>query len=122
MAIAGSGGRDGFRLRAAALTGVQAGSRQHEPYLQRRGGARLRPESADEALAWATAPLHATSSLLIPAANGFLAFDYLIDAADKDRVPGEAIKVLISIATPSEALNPASWETTTSRPSSCGTA
>jgi hypothetical protein len=61
--------------------------RMHEPYLRARGGERLGPEPAQTALEWATTPLYATSSLLLPAGDGFLAFDYLIDAAGKDRVP-----------------------------------
>jgi hypothetical protein len=79
--------------------------RLHEPYLRRRGGERLRPEPAESAFAWAATPLHATSSLLLPSANGYLAFDYLIDAADKDRVPAEALDVLINFATPGEAID-----------------
>jgi len=77
----------------------------HKPYLQRRGGERLRPESMDSAITWATTPLYATSSLLIPSDDGFLAFDYLIDTADKDRIPAEALEMLIPIATPGEALD-----------------
>ncbi len=77
----------------------------HEPYLQRRGGPRLHPEIIEAAAAWATTPLYATSSLLVPADGGFLAFDYLIDAAAKDRVPPESMQVLIEFATPEEALD-----------------
>lgn len=79
--------------------------RLHEPYLERRGGDRLRPEPVESALAWAVTPLHATSSLLLPGGGGFLAFDYLIDAADKDRVPADAVDVLVSFATPGEAID-----------------
>ena len=61
----------------------------------------LRPEPLTAAMTWATTPLHATSSLLLPAAgNRFLAFDYLIDAADKVPVPAEAVNSLIGFATP----------------------
>jgi hypothetical protein len=77
----------------------------HEPYLRRRGGERPRPEAEDAAMAWATTPLYATSSLLMPADGGFLAFDYLIDAVDKERMPAEALDALIAIATPGEALD-----------------
>lgn len=38
----------------------------HQPYLTARGGVLLRPEPLQQALCWATTPLHATSSLLIP--------------------------------------------------------
>ena len=77
----------------------------HEPYLLARGGERLRPEPAQAALEWATAPLYATSSLLLPAQDGFMAFDYLIDAADKDRVPPQALDALIAFSTPQESLD-----------------
>jgi hypothetical protein len=77
----------------------------HEPYLLARGGERLRPETARAALEWATAPLYATSSLLLPAEDGFMAFDYLIDAADKDRVPPQALDALIAFSTPQESLD-----------------
>jgi len=57
-------------------------------YLDERGGGRLRPESFDDALRWATERVYATSSLLIPTSDsygsGFLAFDYLVEAAEKD--------------------------------------
>lgn len=79
--------------------------RMHEPYLRARGGERLRPEPAQAALEWATTPLYATSSLLLPAGDGFLAFDYLIDAADKDRVPPQALGALIAFSTPHESLD-----------------
>lgn len=44
--------------------------RLHAPYLAARGGERLRPEPVPDALAWATRPLYATSSLLIPSDGG----------------------------------------------------
>ncbi len=77
----------------------------HEPYLQARGGERLRPESTAAAVEWATSPLYATSSLLLPAEGGFLAFDYLIDAIGKDRVPPQALDALIAFSTPQESLD-----------------
>ena len=79
--------------------------RMHEPYLRARGGERLRPEPAQTALEWATTPLYATSSLLLPAGDGFLAFDYLIDAAGKDPVPPQALEALIAFSTPQESLD-----------------
>lgn len=85
----------------------------HEPYLRNRGGELLRPEPMDTALAWATTPLHATSSLLLPSeGEGFLAFDYLIDAIDKSAMPAEALDGLISHATPDEAMDiaDAAWQ------------
>ena len=78
----------------------------HEPYLLGRGGALLRPEPAPDALAWAATPLHATSGLLVPAEDGmFLAFDYLIDGIPRQPVPASALDVMISYATPEEAMN-----------------
>ncbi|TWP50617.1 hypothetical protein FKR81_18525 [Lentzea tibetensis] len=69
----------------------------HESYLQRRGGLRLRPESIDEAVAWATSPLRATSSLLLPDDNGgYLAFDYLIDAVERKTIPADAFEAFIA--------------------------
>jgi eukaryotic-like serine/threonine-protein kinase len=77
----------------------------HRPYLRLRGGEQLRPEDEDAALTWATTPLFATSSLLVPGDGGLLAFDYLIDAIDKQRMPAEAVNVLTAFATPGEALD-----------------
>jgi len=77
-------------------------TRLHVPYLAARGADRLRPESVEEALAWATTPLYATSSLLLPS-DGFLAFDYLIDAIERDPIPAAALDELIPFATPDEA-------------------
>ncbi|MCL7494851.1 tetratricopeptide repeat protein [Streptomyces sp. MCA2] len=52
----------------------------HEHYLQEKGGMRLRPEKFEEAISWATSPLHATTSLLVPYEAGtYKAFDYLVD-------------------------------------------
>lgn len=80
-------------------------ARLHKPYLARRGGELLRPERLEEALRWATTPLHAASSLLLPATNGeFVAFDYLIDAVEKDPIPPDALSTLLTGATPEEAM------------------
>ncbi|WP_329244723.1 tetratricopeptide repeat protein [Streptomyces canus] len=52
----------------------------HEYYLQQNGGMRLRPEPFEQAISWATDPLHATTSLLVPyEAGSYKAFDYLVD-------------------------------------------
>jgi eukaryotic-like serine/threonine-protein kinase len=84
---------------------VKVLERLHQPYLRERGGERLRPEPFAAALEWALTPLHATSSLLLPADdNAVLAFDYLIDAVEKAPVPDEALDVLIGFTTPEEAL------------------
>jgi hypothetical protein len=89
------GGPRGAALVKAAIDARLAGYRQpvplpllrdlHEVYLRAWGGAALRPESWDNALAWATQPLHATSSLLEPTDDdGYLAFDYVVDEAARD--------------------------------------
>ncbi|MET7575317.1 tetratricopeptide repeat protein [Streptomyces sp. NPDC005492] len=96
----------------------------HEHYLRQRGGARLRPESWEQALAWATRAVYATTGLLMPdgpdqavyATTGLLmpdgpdhyvAFDYLPDAVDADPtaapIPGETWQELIGQAEPAEA-------------------
>lgn len=55
----------------------------HEHYVAERPLAR--PGTWENALAWATQPLHATSSLLGPAGDDrYLAFDYLVDAAARN--------------------------------------
>jgi hypothetical protein len=81
-------------------------TRVAQSLLDERGGTLLRPEPLSEALAWATAPLHATSSLLLPhPAGGHLAFDYLVDALPKLPPPPAAIAALVEFATPDEAID-----------------
>lgn len=77
----------------------------HEHYLTARGGIRLRPEPWEAALAWATTPLFATSSLLIPDERRegcYTVFDYLADARDADpdaeAVPARTWTLLIDAA------------------------
>ncbi|MDQ7808262.1 hypothetical protein Q5425_31400 [Amycolatopsis sp. A133] len=75
----------------------------HEAYLGQRGGHRLRPEPVADAIDWATTPLHATSSLLIPGGDGLLiAFDYLIDAIARESIPADALAAFIDAAQPEE--------------------
>jgi eukaryotic-like serine/threonine-protein kinase len=85
----------------------------HEVYLRAWGGAALRPDPWDTALAWATQPLHATSSLLEPADDGYLAFDYLVDEAARDPttppIPDATWKALIQHAEPADAVEIA-WQ------------
>ncbi|MFG2254914.1 hypothetical protein [Streptomyces mirabilis] len=82
----------GAALVAAAVDARRAGyhrplpadvlQRLHDGYLARHGGPELRPESFHEALVWAlapTVPAGANSLLLGDAAQGYIAFDYLID-------------------------------------------
>lgn len=80
--------------------------RAHESYLSKRGGHRLRPESIDSAIQWATTPLHATSSLLIPDDDGNLtAFDYLIDAIERVAIPAGAFEAFVSAGRPEEFMD-----------------
>ncbi|WP_410667565.1 hypothetical protein [Amycolatopsis sp. cmx-4-68] len=86
----------------------------HDTYLDDRGGAALRPEAWEEALAWATQPLHATSSLLEPDARGdLLAFDYLLDHASRNPaqppVPDVVWDAVLAHAGPDD-LVPIAWE------------
>ncbi len=77
-----------------------------QPILEQHGGTRLRPESLTSALGWATTPVHATSSPLLPEDNdGYIAFDYLIDALPKDPPPAAALDALLSFATEDEAID-----------------
>jgi hypothetical protein len=80
----------------------------HEVYLNAWGGPTLRPEPWDAALSWATQPLHATSSLLEPVGDGYLAFDYLVDMAAGDPatppVPDAVWSALIAHAAPADTV------------------
>jgi len=73
----------------------------HTHYLRARGGHTLRPESVEEAWAWALQPVHGASSLLIPTGPSeenpsYLPFDYLIDLPDHEPVPAETWNLLIA--------------------------
>ena len=88
--------------------------RLHEVYLARRGGPALRPGSWKNAVAWATQPIHATSSLLEPDADGeWSAFDYLVDAAANDLsappIPDETWAAVADHAALAEAVDVA-WQ------------
>lgn len=109
----------GAALVAAAVDARRAGYRRglplgqlrrlHEHYLLEGGGARLRPEGWDEALAWAVEPLPATTSSLLSHDDEerYRAFDYLPDAVDSDPdaapVPELIWRTLIEAADPGEA-------------------
>jgi hypothetical protein len=62
---------------------------------------------------WATQPLHATSSLLEPADDGYLAFDYLVDAAARHPtaapIPDAVWQALLQHAQPAETVEIA-WQ------------
>ncbi|MEW1926806.1 tetratricopeptide repeat protein [Streptomyces sp. NPDC088360] len=69
----------------------------HQPYLEARGGDRLRPEPFEEALAWLCTPVHhATGSMLLVSGSGYTAFDYLIDTPGLAAVPESAPLCLAS--------------------------
>jgi hypothetical protein len=81
----------------------------HEAYLDEEGRSYLRLESWQAALGWATEPLHATSSLLMPAGDGhYAAFDYLADAADDNpsvpNVPGHAWQAVVDFVPPPDLM------------------
>jgi hypothetical protein len=112
------GGPRGAALVTAAVDARLAGYHRpiplpllrdlHEAYLGAWGGAALRPDPWDNALAWATQPLHATSSLLEPADDGYLAFDYLVDEAARDPtappIPDATWQALIQHAEPADVV------------------
>ncbi|MER5381309.1 hypothetical protein ABT040_13645 [Streptomyces sp. NPDC002688] len=80
----------------------------HEHYLDERGGARLRPESWEHAMVWATRAVYATSGLLVPdGPDGYVVFDYLPDVVDADPdaapIPDTTWQELIRQAEPAEA-------------------
>lgn len=77
----------------------------HEIYLSARGGAVLRPEPLEDALAWATAPVQGASSLLLPDQGRYLAFDYLIDLPGLSAIPENSWEVLLAAIAPEEAFD-----------------
>ncbi|MGW2034694.1 tetratricopeptide repeat protein [Streptomyces sp. NPDC001811] len=78
----------------------------HVRYLEDRGGDRLRPEQLDEALSWLCTPVHgATGSLLISSADGYQAFDYLLDVPHLQPVPEGMPLLLASRLDPAHAHN-----------------
>lgn len=111
--------RPGGRPRGAALVAAAVDCRRAgladpvpvellaelaEHYLTARGGATLRPEPLDEAVAWATKPARGASSLLMPAGEDrVLAFDYLIDLATEP-VPVPVWLRLVDWCSPEQAL------------------
>jgi len=87
--------------------------RLHMHYLRARGGHTLRPESVEEAWAWALQSVYGASSLLIPIGPSdekpnYLAFDYLIDLPDHEPVPPETWDLLIAQVDRPQALRIAS--------------
>ncbi|WP_141585535.1 hypothetical protein [Actinomadura sp. WMMA1423] len=82
----------------------------HQSYLEGAARFHLRLESWEQALEWATEPLHTTSSLLVPAPDDhYVAFDYLADAADDTPsfpdVPPHAWQAVVAFVPPADAIN-----------------
>jgi hypothetical protein len=76
----------------------------HEWYLAERGGRRLRPESFEAAVRFATAPVGAGEPLLARVGGGsFAAHDYLVDALTSPPVPDRTWQALINQVTGPEA-------------------
>ena len=62
----------------------------HEYYLRKRGGYRLRPEPVTEAWTWATRARRATTALLEVVDDDHVqVFDYLLDAVQRNSLPGD---------------------------------
>ncbi|MET8857532.1 hypothetical protein [Streptomyces sp. NPDC004579] len=106
----------GAALVAAAVDARRAGYHRplseavllqlHENYLTRRGGAELRPESFAEAMHWSlapTVPAGANSLLIGNPANGYLAFDYLIDLPAQEAIPEPVWIAVLDLAPLHEA-------------------
>ncbi|MEU7038535.1 tetratricopeptide repeat protein [Streptomyces sp. NPDC046237] len=69
----------------------------HLPYLAARGGPDLQPEPFDEAMRWACTAAYATSGLLIGNfSQGYVAFDYLLNAPRLPAVPDHLWDALLS--------------------------
>ncbi|MER5757456.1 tetratricopeptide repeat protein [Streptomyces sp. NPDC002088] len=97
--------------RAGYLTGapVQLLEEAHTAYLEARGGARLRPETMEEAWRWATEVRQAGNPLLQPAeADRVEVFDYLLDVTQRHspagrHVPAEVVTAALGYADASQA-------------------
>lgn len=69
----------------------------HLPYLAERGGPDLQPEPFSEAMQWACKAAYATSGLLIGNySQGYIAFDYLLNAPRLAPVPDHLWEALLS--------------------------
>ncbi|MBT2365784.1 tetratricopeptide repeat protein [Streptomyces sp. ISL-10] len=76
----------------------------HPPYLDGRGGGDLQPEDFDDAMRWACQAAYATSGLLIGNySQGYLAFDYLLNAPDLAPVPDHLWDALLDLVAPTDA-------------------
>jgi hypothetical protein len=76
----------------------------HLPYLAERGGPDLQPEPFDEAMQWACKAAYATSGLLVGNySQGYIAFDYLLNAPGLPPVPDHLWEALLSRVEPADA-------------------
>ncbi|MET8330060.1 tetratricopeptide repeat protein [Streptomyces sp. NPDC005181] len=76
----------------------------HLPYLAERGGPDLQPEPFAEAMQWACKAAYATSGLLIGNySQGYVAFDYLLNAPRLPAVPDHLWEALLSRVEPADA-------------------
>ncbi|WP_141746802.1 tetratricopeptide repeat protein [Streptomyces agglomeratus] len=76
----------------------------HLPYLAERGGPDLQPEPFAEAMQWACKAAYATSGLLIGNySQGYIAFDYLLNAPELPPVPDHLWETLLSWVEPADA-------------------
>jgi len=77
----------------------------HGHYLAERGGARLRPESLEDAWQWATRARRATTALLQPYGDRHVrVFDYLLDSVQRssppeDHVPSIVVRAVLGSCT-----------------------
>ena len=82
----------------------------HTRYLDERGGDRLRPETLEDAWAWATKARRATTALLQPVDDQQVqVFDYLLDITQRSSQPGGNVPDSI-LETALEAANPSDAE------------
>jgi tetratricopeptide (TPR) repeat protein len=81
----------------------------HERYLERHGGARLRPEPLAAAWTWVTELRDGGNSPLWPAAPGrYEVFDYLVDATERESsqpVVDQTVHVALRHAQPDDAVS-----------------
>jgi eukaryotic-like serine/threonine-protein kinase len=81
----------------------------HEQYLERHGGARLRPESLEAAWMWATKLRDGGNSPLWPAGQGRCeVFDYLVDVTERESsqlVADQTVHVALRHAQPGDAVS-----------------
>lgn len=84
---------------------VEWARRAHEAYLAARGGECLRPESFEEAEAWACRTVRATSSLLSRSADpaALTCFDYLLGSDGLEPVPDHLWETLLPLVQGEEA-------------------